>query len=211
MKYSFFIVLLVILSSCSSIKMIDNYKNPDHVVFTAYKVLIVGMSPNEETRVAFETKLKNEFEKRNVEAMRSIDLFDVDFTMSAKTSEELDAVEQRLIDKDFDAVLITKVVGTENKQTFKQSMSELATYGGTFRDDYLQYQNVYFDADYFKSFKIYHTETSLYCICQDRERFLVWRGNIDIDDPKNIEKSMDDYVKLVVSDMEKKDVVFRKK
>jgi hypothetical protein len=97
--------------------MTENYKNPDHVAFTAYKVLIVGMSPNEETRIAFETKLKNEFEQRNVEAVRSIDLIDVDFTMSAKTSEELDAVEQQLIDKDFDAVLITKVVGTKNKQT----------------------------------------------------------------------------------------------
>jgi len=210
MKYSFFIVFLFILLGCSSTKMTENYKNPDHVVFTAYKVLIVGMSPNEETRIAFETKLKNEFEQRNVEAMRSIDLFDVDFTMSAKTSEELDVVEQQLIDKDFDAVLITKVVGTENKQTFKQSMSELASYNGTFRDDYLQYQNVYYDADYFKSFKIYHTETSLFCICQDKERFLVWRGNIDIDDPKNIEKSMDDYVKLVVNSMQSQDVVFRK-
>jgi hypothetical protein len=191
--------------------MTENYTNPDHVAFTAYKVLIVGMSPNEETRIAFETNLKNEFEQRNVEAVLSIDLFDVDFTMSAKTSEELDAVEQQLIDKDFDAVLITKVVGTENKQTFKQSMSELASYSGTFRDDYLQYQNMYYDADYFKSLKIYHAETSLYCICQDKERFLVWRGNIDIDDPKNIEKSMDDYVKLVVNSMQSQDVVFRKK
>jgi len=69
---------------------------------------------------------------------------------------------------------------------------------------------VYYDIDYFKSFKIYHTEISLFCICQDKERFLVWRGNIDIDDRKNIEKSMDDYVKLVVNSMQSQDVVFRK-
>lgn len=206
-----FLLLLLLLSSCGSTKMMDTYKNPDHVVFTAYKVLVVGMTPDEETRAAFESKLKAEFDKRKVEAMRSIDLFDVAFTMTAKTTDDLEAVEQQLIDKDFDAVLITKIVGTENKHTLKQSMAELASYGGDFRDDYLQNQSIFTDVDYFDAFKVYHTETSLYCICQDRERFLVWRGNIDITDPKNIQKSMDDYVKLVVNGMEQEDVIFRKK
>tara|TARA_R110002012_G_scaffold263456_1_gene446255 strand:- start:92071 stop:92706 length:636 start_codon:yes stop_codon:yes gene_type:complete len=211
MKNLILILFLVVLSGCASTKMIDTYKNPDHVVFTAYKVLLVGITPNEETRVAFETKLKNEFEKRNIEVMRSVDLFDVEFTVTAKTMDELDAVEQQLIEKDFDAVLITKVTGTENKQTFKQSMADWASYKGTFRDDYMQSQNVYYDTDYFDAFKVYHTETSLYCICEGKDRFLVWRGSIDITDPKNVEQSMNDYVKLVVNSMESQDVIFRKK
>lgn len=211
MKHSIFILALFIVSGCATIKMIDTYKNPDHVVFTAYKVLLVGMTPNEEIRIAFETKLKNEFEKRNVEVMRSIDLFDVEFTVTTKTMDELDAVEQQLIDKDFDAVLVTKVLGAENKQTLKRSMAEWASYKGNFSDDYVQNQGIYNDSDYFDAFKVYHTETSLYCICQDKERFLVWRGSIDITDPKNQEQSMNEYVKLVVNSMESQDVIFRKK
>lgn len=211
MKNSIFIWSLLLLSSCGSTKLIDTYKNPDHVVFTAYKVLIVGMTPNEDTRVAFETKLQKQFQQRNVEAMRSIDLFDVEFTVTEKTIDELDAVEQQLIDKDFDAVLITKIVGTENKQTLKRSMAEWANYRGNFSDDYVRNQSIYTNADSFDAFKVYHTETSLYCICQDKERFLVWRGSIDITDPKNIEQSMNEYVKLVVNSMESQDVIFRKK
>lgn len=210
MSKSIFILFLLLLSSCKSTKIVDQYKNPDHVVFTAYKVLIVGIIPDDETREAFETKFKSEFDMRKVEAMRSIDLFDVEFTMSAKTNDELDAMEQQLIDKDFDAILITKVVGAENKQTLKKSIASWSNDTGNFRDDYLENQQVYYDNSYFDPFKIYHTETSLYCICQDKERFLVWRGSIDIKDPKNVQQSMDDYIKLVVNSMKNQDVIFRK-
>ena len=35
-------------------------------------------------------------------------------------------------------------------------------------------------------------------------------GGINITDPKNIEKTVDDYVKLVVIAMEEQDLMFRK-
>jgi len=39
---------------------------------------------------------------------------------------------------------------------------------------------------------------------------MIWRGSIDITDPKNIEKSIDDYIKLVVLALEEQDLIFRK-
>jgi len=102
-------VFLLLVCSCSSTSLVENWKNPDIVLFDAQKVLIVGMTRNETARVSFESKLKKEFDKRDVEAMRSLDVFDVSFTDSRKTEKELDNVEESLLDKDFDAILFTKI------------------------------------------------------------------------------------------------------
>ena len=202
--------IFLLFNSCASTQLVSNWKNPDYVIFTANKVLIVGMTQNEEARIDFETKLTREFSKRDIEAMRSIDLFDVSFTNSAKSEEELDDVEQQLLDKDFDAILFTKVIGSEDFPTFRKRMSEIDGMYGKFREDYLEYQPIYYELDYYDKYTIYHAETSLYCICVDKERELIWRGAIDITDPVNIEKTIDEYIKLVVIALQEQDIIFRK-
>ncbi|MEK6152216.1 hypothetical protein WIW50_03110 [Flavobacteriaceae bacterium 3-367] len=205
------ILLALSLSACSSTQLVSNWKNPDIVLFDAYKVLIVGMTQDQDARASFERKLKREFSKRDVEAVRSLDLFDVEFTSSEKSEEELSEVEQQLLDKDFDAILFTKIVGSEDRQTFRKRISKFDdNYYGTFRDDYLGHQDIYYETDYYDDFTVYHAETSLYCICVGKERELIWRGGIDITDPVNIEKTIDDYIKLVVLAMEEQDLIFRK-
>ncbi|HUH47378.1 MAG TPA: hypothetical protein VLZ54_09510, partial [Arenibacter sp.] len=104
------------LTGCSSANLIENWKNPDIVLFHADNVLIVGMARDQDVREDFESRLKREFDKRNVDAMRSLDVFDIDFTASGKTEEDLDNAEQSLLDKDFDAILFTKVTGSEDRQ-----------------------------------------------------------------------------------------------
>ncbi len=168
------------------------------------------MTPNEEVREKFETKLQKEFTKRKVESFRSIDLFDVAFTSSEKSEEELSEVEQQLLDKGFDAILFTKVVGSENRTTFRKRMSDVDRFINTFRDDYLEHQPIYYEEGYYDEFTIYQAETSLYCICVGKERELIWRGNIDVMDPKNMDKSIKDYIKLVVFALEEQDIIFHK-
>ena len=203
-------LFVLILMGCSSAELVENWKNPDIVIFHANKVLLVGMTQNEDARVDFETRLKAEFDERKVESMRSIDLFDVRFTNSKRTEKELDDVEQSLLDIDFDAILLSKITGSENRQSFRNSVAKWNNYNGRFRDDYLRHQDIYYDPEYYESFTIYHAETSLYCICEGKERSLIWRGSIDITDPDNIEKTVDDYVKLVVIAMEEQDLIFYK-
>ncbi|MCJ7465601.1 MAG: hypothetical protein MUO53_02790 [Maribacter sp.] len=210
MKKLFLIVILTALG-CNSAELVDNWKNPDIVIFNANKVLLVGMTHKEDARVEFETKLKKEFDDRGIEAMRSIDLFDVDFTRSARTEKELDKVESQLLEKDFDAILITKIIGTESRESFRKTAADLYNYHGGFKEDYRQHQDVYYDSDYYEKYTVYHAETSLYCLCEGKDRSLIWRGNIDILDPEDMNKTIDDYVKLVVMAMEEQDLIFRKK
>ncbi len=198
----------MILSGCSSTKLVSTWKNPDIVLFDAYKVLVVGMAQDENVRIEFETRLKERLNKKGVEAMRSIDLFDVQFTSSEKSEKELSEVEQQLLDKGFDAILFTKVVGTENKRTFRERMRNLNNMYTDFSNDYLEHQDIYYDSGYYETFNIYQTETSLYCICVDKERELIWRGNIDVSEPVNMDKTIDSYIKLIAEKMKEQEVLF---
>lgn len=202
------LLAVLILTGCSSTSLVTNWKNPEYVLFHANKVLIVGMTQDESTREQFETKLQKEFTKRKVESFRSIDLFDIEFTSSEKSEEELSDVEQQLLDKDFDAILFSKIIGSENRQTFRKRISNVDRFINTFRDDYLEHQPIYYEDDYYDEFTVYQAETSLYCICVDKERELIWRGNIDVMDPENIDKSIRDYIKLVVFALEEQDIIF---
>lgn len=204
------IVVVLLFMGCSSTELVDSWKNPEIVIFDANKVLVVGMTSNLKGQEDFETKMKRQFTKRDVEAMRSIDLFDVGFTDSERSEEELDDVEQSLLDKDFDAILFTKILGSEDKQTFRKSMTDLDSYYGTFKEDYISHQDIYYDENYYDEYKVYRAETSLYCICVGKERQLIWRGIIDITDPSNIKNTVDDYVKLVVFALEEQDLIFHK-
>ncbi len=204
------LLLLIALMGCSSATLVENWKNPDIVIFDANKVLLVGISNDQKARVSFESQLKREFKKRKVEAIRSIDIFDIQFTESERTEKELDEFEQQLLDKDFDAILLTKIIGSESRQRLKKSVSDLYNSQDGFSEDYRKSQDIYYDDEYYDDYTVYHAETSLYCICLGKERSLIWRGSIDIMDPKDIEKTVDDYIKLVVLAMEEQDLIFRK-
>lgn len=205
-----FLILLIALMGCSSAEMVENWKNPDIVIFNANKVLLVGISNNQEARINFESQLQKEFDNRKVEAVQSLDVFDVNFTDSKRTEKELDALEQSLLDKDFDAILLTKIVGSESRQSFMKSIDNLYNSRDGFNEDYRRNQDIYYEDEYYETYTVYNAETSLYCICVGKERSLIWRGSIDILDPDNVEKTIKDYVRLIVVAMEEQDLIFHK-
>ncbi|RDY58676.1 hypothetical protein [Flagellimonas nanhaiensis] len=208
MKPKVISILFLLLMSCSSTKLVSTWKNPEIVLFDAYKVLVVGMAQDENVRVDFETRLVQKFSDNGVEAMRSIDLFDVEFTSSEKSEDELTEVEQQLLDKGFDAILFTKVVGTENRRTFRERMNNIDAMFTRFSSDYLEHQDIYYDPGYYETFNLYHVETSLYCICVGKERELIWRGNLEVMEPANMDKAIDTYLKLITGAMSEQDVIF---
>ncbi len=208
MKSKLVLLLTLFFLGCSGTKLVSTWKNPEIVLFDAYKVLVVGMAQDENTRVEFETRLVNRLEDNGVEAVRSLDLFDVEFTSSEKSEEELSEIEGQLLDKGFDAILFTKVVGTENKRSFKERMNNIDALFVRFSNDYLEHQDIYYNPRYYDTFNIYNVETSLYCICVGKERELIWRGNIDVTEPSNMDKTIDSYIKLITGEMADQDVIF---
>lgn len=208
MKSKMIAISLLLLMGCSSTRLVGTWKNPDIVLFDAYQVLVVGMVQDDNARMEFETRFADALKEQGVDAVRSIDLFDVEFTSSKRSEKELEEVEQQLLDKGFDAILFTKVVGTENRRTFKEHLNNVDKMFVRFSNDYLEHQDIYYDPEYYDSFNIYHAETSLYCICVGKDINLIWRGEVDVAEPANIGKAIDSYIKVITKSMGEQDVIF---
>jgi hypothetical protein len=197
----------VLFSSCGSLKEESRYKNPETVLFHADKVLVVGMVSDYNTRLRFETRLKDAFARRGVEAMRSVDLFDVDFTASQRNEAELDKVEKQLLDKDFDAILFSKRINSETRNQLTGQLAEMGRSYERFQEDYIIHQGIYYDEDFNSLPGRYSAETSLYCICDGKQRELIWRSDVRLPKRKNSDRVFDSYADWLIRNLEDEQLI----
>tara|TARA_R110002020_G_scaffold137434_2_gene306658 strand:+ start:190000 stop:190599 length:600 start_codon:yes stop_codon:yes gene_type:complete len=188
--------------------MVENWKSPDVVLFGPEKVLLVGMTGNEEVRTHFETALLREFFLRGTEAMRSLDLFDVEFINSERSEEEIAAVERLLLSRDFDAVLLTKITGYENQMSPQIKRREVERKYDRFRDNYGEHQYLYYqsgpsEADAGQ----YMIETAIYCIRTGKTQQLIWKETVRVTDTKDLERVVEQYISQLLRAMEQQQVI----
>ena len=185
----------VLLLSCNSSELVENWKNPEIDTFDAGKVLVIAMTNHLDNRKAFEKRLVKELKSKNVNAVSSDDFFDENFTSRPRTEEELDQLEHAMLQEGFDAILVSKLVGAEDKVTLVQAYRNFDRTFNTFKDDYYTSQDLYVGDERYEQYTVYHAESALYCICPTKDREIIWKGSIDIVDPeKNTRKAIKDYV-----------------
>ncbi len=166
------------------------------------------MTQNKDVRALFESRFVQRFRERGITAIRSIDLLDTAFIASEKSEAELDKVQQLLQNKDFDVIVFTKIAGVENKKTLQEMISKAGKLFDSFSADYLEHQPLYKHSEPFETFAIYRVATALYCVCENRTWKLIWKSNIDVKQPKSVEKAVANYIKRVSDAMEKQSIVF---
>lgn len=204
------ILIAFILTGCTTTQMVDTWRNPDVPEFSSSKILIVGMTSDKQTRKRFEKQLKDEYESRGIEAVMSIDVFKSSITTEEKTEEELKTLENDLINDGFDSILFSKVVGLDDEMAYSSTYNDLDRDYRSFKDDYYSNQDIYYNPEYYIKYKVYHAETSLYCMCPTKNRELIWKGYIDIVDPDSAKKAINDYVHLVVYALEQEQLLNNK-
>lgn len=205
-KLMFLLGFILILSSCSSTRLVNQWESPDTSVYEANKILVIGMSTDSQLRRTFEDKLAAAIEKEDIIAVRSIDFFGDSFTDSDKTEEDLNKIESRLLDAGFDSVLISKVTGSEDKVNTVQAVRGFANDFQNFKDYYRINQEVYSNKQT-ESYRVYHTETAVFCLCPGKERELLWRGNFDVVDPYDTDRNVNDYVRTLLKTLQQNELV----
>jgi hypothetical protein len=207
MKKVILLLSVVLLSSCSSIRVVDSWKNDEVLSFKPQKILVLGVTDNLTARKIFESKLAEEFERRNISASESTEVFDGSFTNSEKTNDEIDRMEGQLKDKGFDAVIISVVKGVDENRNYSNGYYTVNYNWRRFGRYYYRYQNIYYNPGYYNEFKTYHVETSIYNVKEDDKKSLVWVGALDIVDPQNISDTVNEYVAKIVQQLEKEGVI----
>jgi predicted ribosome quality control (RQC) complex YloA/Tae2 family protein len=66
-------------------------------------------------------------------------------------------LRQEILKQGFDAILVSKIVGAEDKVTLLQSYKDLDRLFNDFYDDYNFSQSVFSTAEEVQSYQVYHT------------------------------------------------------
>lgn len=197
MKSSIILCIGLLFMGCSSSQLMDTWKNPDYEAYTPNKVLVIGITSNIEARQKFEEQLKNELELRGTDAKTSLEFFGPNFGTDKNTEDQLTTLEDSLLNNGFDTILLTKIIGIEDKVAYDRNYKSSEETYTTFREDYVRYQDIYYNPEYYQEYTVYHAETSMYCICPTEDRDLIWKGYIDIIDPQSTDETVNDYIKLI--------------
>jgi hypothetical protein len=197
------------LSGCSSIRVVDSWKNEEVLFFKPQKLLVVGVTNNLTARKIFERRLKDEFQKRNINAFESSEVMEISFTDSKKTEEEINTMIQGLSGMGFDAIIISAVKGVDDKRNYSRGYYTIDYRWRRFGRYYYYYQDIYYNPEYYSEYKIYHVETSIYNINEMDDTSLIWVGALDLVDPQDISKTVEDYVTTIVRRLESEGLITR--
>ncbi|WP_299102941.1 hypothetical protein [uncultured Winogradskyella sp.] len=207
MKRLFLTIILSIIFSCNSTQLTEQWKNPDIENYSPKKIFIIGLTSNIEAREKFENQIKNQLELRHIESVSSLEFLDPQFRTEMMTKIQFMNLELDLIEAGFDTILFSKVIGVEDKIVYRQNYKKHHETNINFSEDYLKYQDQFYNPNDYNEYQIYNAETTMFCICPNKEHSIVWKGYVSITDPRSIEKTVNEYVNLVIAVLENQKLI----
>ena len=208
MKQLTLIFIVLIIFSCENTTQLKDYwKNPDFETYNPKKILVIGMTTDNEARHLFESHFQTQLQLKGIKVDKSQNILTTDFLNKKHTETEINKIEDSLIKLNYDTVIFSRIVGVKNKIKYSEEYYKTHTYKHNFKDDFLKYQDQFYNPSYYENYNVYNAETSIYCLCPSKERTLIWKGYIDILDPKNINDSIEDYIKLLILVLEEEAII----
>ena len=201
------LLLLILLTGCSTARLVNAYKNSEDTPLTPEKILVVGITHNMEAREAFEYGLQKAFRKKSIEALPSLDYFSQDPLLRKMTLAEVSQLEQQLIADNFNTVIIARVISVEDRENLILYMANLDSYYKSFQNDYYDNQTLDQRSEQPVGTKIFHTETGIYNISKTDRRDLIWRGRIDIVNPEKTRPTVNQYIKRLIATLKEEEII----
>ncbi|HEY9184029.1 MAG TPA: hypothetical protein VIM94_01770 [Salegentibacter sp.] len=199
MRYIPLILSFVFFTACSTARLVESHSPYRAEKPKIEKILIIGMTPLTEFRESFETRLQKEFKKNNVEAVASVSVLNGKLAPGESTEQQLNNLEKHLLEEGYNTVLLSKIIQVESHKDLRSSLHNLRGSYRSFKSDYYANQGIFHGDNINGDSKVYHTETSIYTLPENRQRELLWQGEIDLKNPKRVRKTIRQYVDLLIS------------
>ncbi|WP_298493571.1 hypothetical protein [uncultured Algibacter sp.] len=210
LRILFVLLFICLITSCSSIKLIRSNKNPKFNLFKPKKILVVGVTPDYEARKTFEFKVITQLNARKINALQSAVVFESSFKNKEQTEKEIELEIDKLLQNNYDTVLVSLVKGIDENELFEGESSKTDYHLRRFALYYLTHQNAYFNEENRTKYKVYNIETTIYNLKKDSDKSLVWQGTFDLVDPNSNTKAIETYVKKLIKTLEKEKIIPKK-
>jgi len=207
MKTLIYTLLGLFMLGCATTQLTDSWRNPEYQKLDSDNVLVVGLTDNTTGRMMYEDKLTKELNKRNINASQSALVFNDTFKNNKQTEEDIKKQVDKLLDYGFDTAIISAVKGVDEHVSYSEGFPQTYYYFRRFGRYYYLYQDVYFEPGYYNKYNVYHIETSIYDLKSKTEKSLIWVGSYDIINPRSISKTVDKYVKAIITSLESESLI----
>lgn len=201
------ITLTIFFLGCSSTKIIYSWKNPEFTNFEPEKILVVGVTPDYEARKIFELQIIRELNAREINALQSAVVFESSFQDSKQTEKDIEVQVDKLLSNGYDTVLVSLFKGVNNNSSYGSESSKTDYHLRRFVLYYLFYQDAYFKQDYYKSYKVFNIEASMYSLNKNADKSLMWQASFDMIDPNNTTKTINLYAQSLIKALEKEKII----
>lgn len=214
--------LIIILNSCSSVKVLDSWKADNVDSIKDKNILVIARTANNQARIAFENEIVNQLTERGMKATASFTKFPNINPDKEVDEERLEMIKTILANEGFDGVVLT-VIKDYEEQT--KTVTDGGYYAGGTYGGYGGYYPAYYGGfyGYYRSpysystygsyvpsttttynVKIYVLETVAYNLAEPEGKQLVAVTTTKIDDPSNVTKVAAEYVKAITKSLDAK-------
>ena len=185
----YLIVLAAVVAACTTAKPIAEWRNEAYTSGPFDNILIVGISDQVTARRAFENNFVDRLGEEQIKATAA---FAVMPDNARPTEENIKAV---IADIRFDAVLITHLVGVDEKTVYQPATYRPAPYYDSFYGYYGHVGRYVYEPGYYRRHTYVKLETNLYDAGSEA---LVWSMQSETINPSSVQKLIDAQIKIVV-------------
>jgi hypothetical protein len=192
--YLFSFVFLII--SCAGTKLTHMQVNEAYKGKPVSDILVIAITGNEDSRRSYERKFVAQLESVGVEAISSEETIPMPPDLEMKKETILNAVNQF----ENDAVIITSLIGKEEKEVHTRGGSTHRGYYGYYR----MWHSYTHDPGYSTSRKTLLLETNLYDVKTEE---LIWSGQSKTWSTDSKYQIINDVIKVVINDLLNNNVI----
>jgi len=194
-NYWLFLIAISILSGCASTQLISSwsdtsYKNQIH------KILVLGMARNESIKRTYESTLVATLNEAGAQAEAAGSM------IPEGAENNPDALKAALAGKDFDTILVTRMVSKRNETYFvpDQTYHVPYPYYNRFNNYYMNAYPAVYGPGYLATDTIVNLETNIYELTDGK---LVWAVTSETFNPNDINKVVVELSQLFVKQLKK--------
>ena len=215
--YSFLLLGFVLLSSCSSVKVLDSWKGDNLATMSDKNILVIARTDNQQARIAIEEAMANDIRKAGFKATESYLKFN---SMNPNKKVDPEKVQAMIEKAGFKGVVMNvlkdyneSMVTEESGGYYAGGTTYYGGYPGYYGGFYGYYHNPYSYSTYgnyvpssstTRISKSYILETLIYNLDESEGKQLVSVVTTQIIDPGSVTKTAKDYSKLVFNSLKKK-------
>lgn len=187
------VISALILSSCSSTKIVSSWKDPNTQIHANQwkKILVVALLKNETSRRKVEDEMVKQLGQKGITSYSYLD-----DNFNRKNEEEL---RKKIKNDGFDAAITMRLIDVDKEKIYTPAQHHLyPVYYTNFSRYYQRSWFFYSNPGYYTVTKKFIVETVIYSIEEDK---IIWSGITETYNPDDIEKLSNEIATVIHNKM----------